>query len=363
MNKFVEGIMMVNVLDFSDQWIYWLRGDGDQPRRRPPPDEDDEENVGDGDEGGGGNVSGALSTVFTNFQTGAVGVGAAATQLWRAFWPDGKAPTAPAADDSKDRKDQTDPGIKTDVLNLKIGELPNLPVEVDEGSTIAASGPTSATGSTLAAGNFMANGETSGVNGGLDIRGTLGDPTTATSGKLFGRSHRVIHSRADVPFCNGHSWFDDPSTAAGIASFEAMQKRPETPASKLGLLYNLVPGPLATILITQYKKEYDSQQQSVGYHLDITVLDPASKVLSGEKRIYAPSGQDITVNANLNYPLYVKVDDKNENPISFRYGNPLLSFVLRAQWDSNDQSQDHRCVINPQGPWEDKRQIKCSFKY
>lgn len=134
-------------------------------------------------------------------------------------------------------------------------------------------------------------------------------------------------------------------------------------AGSMILRLNFVPGPLATILITQYKKEYDSQQESVGYHLDITVLDPASKVLFGEKRIYAPSGQDITVNANLNYPLYVKVDDKNENPISFRYGNPLLSFVLRAQWDSNDQSQDHRCVTDPQGPWEDERQIKCEFKY
>lgn len=370
MNPNVLAIAVVNVLNYNDWWIYWMRGDGDQPRRRPTPSGDDDGNGGGGNQRGNGNgngnsgstmnsLGGIVSTGLTNLGTNAGGFGAAA---WRAFWGNGKDPTAPAGDDSKDRKDQTDPGIKTDVLNLKIGELPDLPVGIDEKSTIAASDPTSVTDSTLAADNFKPNDETSSVNGDLNIDESLENPTTATSGKLFGRSHRIIYSRADVGFCNGHDWFEDPSIA-DFTSYKAMQERPETPASSYGLLYNLVPGALATILITQYKKEYDSQQQSVGYHLDITVLDPASEVLFGGKRIYAPSGQEITVNANLNFLLYVKVDDKDENPISIRYGNPLIfNTVNGAQWDSNDQSQEHRCVTDPKGPWEDKRQIMCLFK-
>lgn len=198
--------------------IHNLEDESKRARRRPTPSGDDDGNGGGGNQRGNGNgngnsgstnaLGGIVSTGLTNLGTDAVGLGAAA---WRAFWGNGEDPTAPAGDDSKDRKDQTDPGIKTDVLNLKIGELPDLPIGIDEKSTIAGSDPTLVIDSTLAADNFKPNDETSRVNGDLNIDESLENPTTATSGRLFGRRHRVIHSRTDVPFCNGQSWFDDPS--------------------------------------------------------------------------------------------------------------------------------------------------------
>ncbi|MCJ1425095.1 hypothetical protein MMC29_002983 [Sticta canariensis] len=145
-----------------------------------------------------------------------------------------------------------------------------------------------------------------------------------------------------------------------------MPRRPEiasSPASSYGLLCPFVPGDLATLLITQYKKQFDSQRQSIDYHLDITILDPAGKVIFTEQQVDAPSRQEITVDAHLNLLLHVEVDDENDSPISLRYGDPLiLNTVNGVKWNNNDQSQDHKCVTDPEGSWDDKRQIMCLFK-
>lgn len=370
-NEAVEGIVAVNINNYEDQWIYWQRGDGDQPRQRPRPDGDNPERGGngngrdgDGNEwGGNGNgrvgdgngwgrnamnaVTGVVGTGLTNLQTGALRLGG---QAWRAVSGGRKHPTAPAGDDSKDRKDQPNPGTMTDVLNLKIGELPELPVGIDEKMTMAATDPTST------ADDMVANDLTSGG-------GMLGDTDTATFGKLFGRRHRIMHSRADVGFCNVDDWVADPWNPdfPGDTSMPLRLEMPSIPASSLGPFYPIVPGEVATLLITQYQKQFDSHQQSMDFHLDITVLDPARKVLFAEQQIDTPSRQEMEIDAHLTLPLYVEVDGENTNPnpISIRYGDPPWTGV---KWNSDDESQDHRCVTDPKGKWGDKRQIMCLFK-
>ena len=392
----VDGIVVVNVEDFDDQWLYWERGDGDQPRQRPEPGGDGNGDDGNGNgrggdgngngngrngnrqggdltewnggnaDGNGGSVwnalTGALGTGLIRLQTTAAGFGAAGLEAWRAVMGGRKHPSMPAGDPNH-RMDQPDPGIKTDVLNLKIGELPDIPGGMDETSTVAAIDPTSG------ADGFEANDETSreeepGIGGVLNTDGIGGISNTATSLGLFGRGHRM-HSRTVYGSCNGDNWVADPWNPdfPGYTGMSGRPKDASRPASSYGALYPFAPGALATLLITQYGKRFDSQRQSSDYHLDITILDPAGKVIFTQKQIDAPSRQEITVDAGLNFLLHVKVADEKDGPISFRYGDPLiLNVVNGVKWDSNDKSQDHRCATDPAGLWEDKRQIMCMFK-
>ncbi|MCJ1429885.1 hypothetical protein MMC29_007800 [Sticta canariensis] len=238
-NEAVLGIVVVNVEDYEDQWIYWIKGDGDQARRRARPGGDGNGNGGNGNGRGGdgkriesgnekggdftewsgngnghGNdgsvwnvLTGVLGTELTHLQTSAIGFGATGLEAWRAFLGGRKHPSTPAGDPNH-RMDQPDPGTKTDILNLKIGELPDFPDGIDETSTMAAIDPTAA------ADDFEANDETSeeeelGIGGVLNTDEVWGKSNTATSLKLFGRSHRM-HSRTVVGTCNGDDWVEDP---------------------------------------------------------------------------------------------------------------------------------------------------------
>ena len=372
-NEAGKGIVLVNVENFKDAWVYWLRGEGDEAHQRPIPGQDGNDDIARfiewEDTGKDGNffngLAGPLSTgagIMGVVQTAVGGWTAAGMEAVRALWAHKKRPTSPAGDHTN-QLDQPDPGIKTDVLDLKIGGLPDLPDGMDETSTITAKDPT------LVADDFEANDGTSreedlGIGGVLPTDNVLGDSNTATFSNLIGRGHRM-RSRTFVGTCNGDSWVDDPSNPDfpghkdTLIQLEISSKQ----ASSYGLLYPFAPGELATLQITQYAKTFDSQRQSVDYHLDITILNPAGTVVFTEQQMDAPSGQEITVDAKLQLPLYIEVADKKDSPISFRYGDPLiLNTVNGVRWDSNDKSQDHRCVTDPEPLWEDKRQITCLFK-
>ena len=392
----VQGIIMVNVKDYEDQWIYWTKGDGDQPRRRPIRGGDDDGSDGNGNgrdsngngngkgpydngRGGDGNgnrngnsdplmnvvtgVVGGAETGWTNLQMGVASLGVTALEGWRAHFGGINHPTMPAGDDFKDRKDQLDPGIKTDVLDLKTGELPDMPDGIDEKPTVVSIDPTS-TADELETNDGTSQGIL-GIGGVLNTDEIGGNSNPATTWNLFGRDRFIRRSRAAVGFCNSDDWVDDP-WSPNFPDYAAMIGRPGTlssPASSYGLLYPFVPGELATVSITQYDKQFDAQRQSVDYHLDITVRDSGSNVLFAVQLIAAPSGKEITVDAHLNFLLHVGVDDAKEKPISIRYGDPLLlNSVNGAKWSSDDQSQDHRCTTDPTGSWEDKRLIMCFFK-
>lgn len=252
-------------------------------------------------------------------------------------------------------------------MDLKIGELPNSPVGTDDKPTVVATDPTSV------ADNIEVNDEKSGegvlrVGGALNANEIGENSNSAATWNLFGRSRIIMHSHA-ASVCNGDSWIDDVwnpdfpghtgmkghlGTPIGLAFI--------SPAPVFKLLYPLLPGDLATVLITQYEKQFDSQRQSMDYHLDITVLDPAKRVLFTVRKIATPSREAVAVDAHLEFWLHVEVDEEKENPISFRYDDPLIfNIVNGTKWNSDDQSQDPRCTTDPKGPWEDKRQIKCFF--
>ena len=384
-NEAVSGIVVVNIDDYDDQWLYWARGDGDQARRRPsqPPPDDNGDGDGhvnpegstEGNRNGGGGygpmfnaLTGALTTGtgiagsgLTQLRTGATGLINAGLEAWR-IYRGGKKPLSTPAGDSNHRKDQPDPGTKTDVLNLKIGELPNLSDGIDEKWTPTAIDPLPG------ANDLEANVDTSregdwGIGGVLNADNNFEDPNTATSLNLFGRGRRM-RSRMVPGTCNG-DWAADPSSLH-IPGRGDMLQRLETAASQsstYGLLYPFAPGVVATLLITQYEKQLDSQRQSVDYHLDVTILNGDGKPSFTQQQIDAPSGQETTVEAQLPLPLYVEVADEKNSPISFRYGTPLImDTVSGVRWDSNDQSPDHRCTTDPAGSWENKRQIMCLFK-
>lgn len=368
-NVNVYGIMAVNVEDYEDQWIYWMKGDGDQARSRPT---DGNGRGGDGDAsgngwsssvmnavtgvigtGGGTGMTGALGTGINNLKTGVFELGASAKQRWRAISGGTNHPTAPAGDDARNRKVQPDPGIKTDVLNLKIGELPNLPVGINEQSTIATD-----LKSTAAADDFDLSDKNFGM---LNPDGISGD-SSSTSGMLFGRGRRILHARTIDQACSDH-WVDDPSNPDFPDDDTGKPGRlriPSIPNPTLitGLLYPLVHGGRATLLITQHAKEVNLQGQ-LDYHLDISILGPDGKPLFAENGIDVTPGQEITIDAHLQFLLHVDVDDDENNPISIRYGDPLFNAVNGVQWKSNDQSEDHRCVTDP---WDDdQRKVMCFF--
>ena len=382
-NEAVLGIVAVNVEDYDDQWLYWSRGDGDQARRRPSPDDN-----GDGDGGvnregsteengtqneGSGSMLNALtgavttgtatlSTGLIQLQTGVAGFVTAGLEAWRAFRGN-KKPLSTPAGDSSHRKDQPDSGTKTDVLDLKTGKLPDFSDGINQISNPTAIDPLPV------ANDFEANVDTS-REGDLGIGGFLNadnnnfeDPNIATSLNLFG-SGRRMRSRTVPGICND-DWAADPSSF-DIPDRGDMLQRLETAAdqsSTYGLLYPFAPGDLATLLITQYEKKLDSQRQSIDYHLDVTILNAASQPSFTQQQIDAPSGQETAIEAQLPLQLYVEVADAKESPLSFRYGTPLImNTVSGVKWDSNDQSQDHRCTTDPAGSWEDKRQIMCLFK-
>ncbi|MCJ1462930.1 hypothetical protein MMC07_001534 [Pseudocyphellaria aurata] len=363
-NPFVRSIVVVNDQDYDEQWIYWMPGD-ERPRKR------EEGEIGEGERefGDVGNrpsgnyqdrqpykddgdywrgnvmnaVSGTLGAGVNSVQTGVSG-------LLRAVVGGQNPPTAPPGGATKERKDQPDTGTKTDVLNLNIGALPDSLVGIDGQSTVATVNPT------LATDFFPANDETS-------IGGLNGLSNTETSLNLFGRGRRIMQPRAATASCLA-SWFDDlrnpgfPSRRRKSDVFKihaAVDKF-------LGQLYKWLPGDLATVQITQHKK------QSEVYHIDISVLDPKNKVIFGEQQIVAQPGKEIAIDTQgrLNVPLYVKVEDDNEKPIYFRYGNPPFA----TQWYSNDPpvstgpfelNHDHHCETDPMGPWDEKRQIRCRF--
>lgn len=68
-------------------------------------------------------------------------MGATSLELLRALPGGLNHPVAPAWDDSKDQKDQADPGIETNALDLKIRELPDSPVGTDDQSIVVATDP------------------------------------------------------------------------------------------------------------------------------------------------------------------------------------------------------------------------------
>lgn len=353
-NPFVSAIMIVNDQDFEDQWLYWMPGD-EKPRKRG-----DTRDVGNRQRGTGKNseyseykndngywgenvmnaVVGTVSTGLTSVQTTALG-------LLRAVLGGRTPPTAPPSGDAEKRKDQPNTGTKTDVINLNIGELPDSPAGIDGELTLAAMNPTSAT-------DFSpANDETSSG----DLRGIS---NTETSLSLFGRGRRIMKPRAVAASCLG-SLFDDPR----IPDFPSHRRKSDVFKIStikdifLGQLYKWMPADLAKVRITQYKK------QSEVYHIDISVLDPNQNVIFGEQQLVAQPGQEITIDTKgrLLLLLYVKVDDGNEKPISFRYGDP------GTQWYSNDLpsvtangfNQDHYCVTDPLGLWDEQRQVQCLF--
>ena len=388
-NRAVRGIVLVNVNDYDDQWPYWLRGDGDQARRRPPedpPGDNGDRRGGDGDvnregstertgnenEGSGlmfNALTGAVTTgtatlgaALTQLQTGVAGFVTAGLEAWRAFRGN-KKPLFTPAGDSSHRKDQPDSGTKTDVLDLKTGELPDFSDGINQISTPTAIDPLPV------ANDFEANVDTS-REGDLGIGGFLNadnnnfeDPNIATSLNLFG-SGRRMRSRTVPGICND-DWATDPSSFDIPSPGDTLQRLEiaADQSSSYGLLYPFAPGDLATMLITQYEKKLDPQRQSIDYHLDVTILNAAGQPSFTRQQIDAPSGQETAIEAQLPLQLYVEVADAKDSPLSFRYGTPLImNAVGGAKWDSNDQSQDHRCTTDPAGSWEDKRQIMCLFK-
>ena len=307
-------------------------------------------------------LTGALTTGAGIVQTGAASLVTTGLEVWRAIRGGKNHLSTPAGDPNR-QKAQPNPGTKTDVLDLKIGELPDFSDGIDEKSSTTEIVPSSV------ADDFDANIDTSregdlGIGGVLNADNYFGDFNAATSWNLFGRSPR-LRSRNVPGTCNGDDWADDPSSLH-IPGRGDMLQRLEIAASQsstYGLLYPFAPGEVATLLITQYEKKLDSQRQSVDYHLDVTILNADGKPSFTQQQIDAPSGHETTVDAHLPLPLYVEVADEKDSPISFRYGTPLImNTVSGVKWDSNDQSQDHRCTTDPAGLWDDKRQIMCLFK-
>ncbi|MCJ1465964.1 hypothetical protein MMC07_004583 [Pseudocyphellaria aurata] len=364
-NTNVYGIIAVNVENYDDQWIYWMKGDGDQPRSRPKDGNGDLNENGRGGNGDGSGsdwsssvmnavtgvigtggstgVMGALGTGINNLKTGLFELGATMKQHW------------PAGADANNQKDQPDPGMKTDVLNLKIGELPNLPVGINEQSTIATN-----LKSTTAADDFDPG---DGNLGMLNPDGLLGDSFSTTSGTLLGRSRRILRARAMGQVCSDH-WVDDPSNPdfpnddTGKPGRLMIPSMP-IPAKINGLLYPFVHGDQAILLINQHTKQVNLQGER-DYHLDISILSSDGKTFFAANGIGMTPGQEITIDAHLQFPLHLEVDDNENSPISIRYGDPLLfNTVNGVQWDSNDQSEDHRCVTDP---WDnDQRKLMCFF--
>ena len=265
-------------------------------------------------------VVGGAETGWTNLQMGTASLGVTALEGWRAYFGGKNHPAMPAGDDSKDQKDQLGPGIKTDVLDLNIGELPDLPDGTDEKPTVIATDPPSAVD------GLEINDGTSqgilGVGGALNTDEIGENSNTATTWNLFGRDRFILRARAAVSFCNSDDWVDDPLNP-NFPDYAAMVGRPgipNSPASIYGPLYPFVPEELATVSITQYDKQFDAQQQAVDYHLDITVRDSDSNVLFAVQQIAAPSGKEITVDANLNFLLHVEIDDAKKNQSPFDTG-------------------------------------------
>ncbi|MCJ1464620.1 hypothetical protein MMC07_003233 [Pseudocyphellaria aurata] len=362
-NRRVTRILAVNDQHFDDQWIYWKPGD-ERPRTR---DEgkigEDESELGDvgnrpsgdyqpyeGDENyGGGNVMNAFGGALGAGLTGASG-------LLRAVVGGPKPPTVPPGGATKEPKDQPDTGTKTDVINLNIGALPDSPVGIDGESTVGAVNPTWATDYSLATAFFPSNDDTS--SGGLQ-----GISNIETSLNLFGRGRRIMQRRAVTASCLAASLFDDPRNP------DFPSRRRESDVFKIsatvdkfvGQIYKWIPGELATVQITQHKK------QSGVYHINISFLDPNRNVIFSKQQIVVQTGKEIAIDTQrqlnlLNLLLYVKVENGNEEPIYFRYGGD--------QWSSSDPpfvtgsldfKHDHHCVTEPQGPWDEKRQIRCRF--
>lgn len=348
-NPKLSGIIAVDIGNLRDRWIYWMPGDGDQPRQRPGPGGDNNRNGGDQNgklgTGGGqerdGNTGPVMNAVLTgvgtgwaSLQTTAVGWGTAGVESLRAIFQNGKSPTAPSGD-SNDQKNAPNQGTLTDVLDKKIGQLP---ASSGEQSPVAMS-------DSSAADEFKANDET-----------LPQVSATDTPWKLFGRD-RIIRSRTVGVSCNDY-WIDKPWHPAGdTVGMPGSIQIPNPPASAFGPLYNLYPGDSATVMITQWKKESE-------YRLDVSILDPTNNVIFNQEQILASPGQEITIDTQgrLILLFYVEVGDDDQSPISFRYGDPDIWLAGGDKWDSKDQSQAHKCVTNPVGSWVDNRVITCLFK-
>ncbi|MCJ1463107.1 hypothetical protein MMC07_001712 [Pseudocyphellaria aurata] len=372
-NPAVQGIFIVNINDFADQWKYWERGDGDAARERPRRDDGGNGNGNSGNGRGGSSMNAVVPAVTSlgGWLNGGVGAGAAALGTLRALT---EHPFGSTGDDTKSQQDQPE-GVKTDVLpNSNTAELPDLPVGIDQ-NPIKVGLLNSDIGefSNVPIGisqyptDVAATDSTSpdiqrfDLGGGSTSYANWRNSNPATSLKLFGRRRRMVQTRGIFDLCSIY-WVDasDPDYPRDEIAPEALNINVPA-ASSLGPLYHWVDGDRATVKITQHKRSSDSPGQP--YYLDINILGPNSRLLLSQPRAVAPPSREIEINTQGRLPLSLRVtvDEVKNNPISFRYGNPHFPNWSGTEWKSNEV-QEHGCVTDPTGNWDASRNILCLFK-
>lgn len=199
-------------------------------------------------------------------------------------------------------------GVKTDVLGNIIGFLPseNPPTVTDEQHA------------------------TVDINGASDASG--------------------IFKRQSTPVC--YDWSDIPDfpTFPGDPRLTTYFEGVPDPQ-----YFDMAQGGWALIQVTQYAKIFPLLQISDDYKLDLWIRNPANnnQLLGSVVSADAPKDQQIQVVSLLPFALYVWTGATDDDPLHFRYGE--------LEWDSNDDSDDHKCVF---GAWTtEKREGTCKLHY
>lgn len=237
-------------------------------------------------------------------------------------------------DNTNDPGSGDTPGVKTDVLDNTVGNLPSVfngPAGGDELKT------------------------TLGTEGMIGTSGT----DTSGNGNLFGdldkdwkdyemptRRHLGLQARFG-PACD---WSIYPLTT------------PNDPSSDQTTDNSIVPPPskyvapgaissLATVQVTEYEENLPAMDQTGHPHLEISISNKAGEVIGGLQATDAPPDQDLTVWSNLPYALRVSL---NEEVLYFKYA---WDTPYAISWDMNDP----KCQI---GPWNTGiRGVYCDFTY
>lgn len=116
----------------------------------------------------------------------------------------------------------------------------------------------------------------------------------------------------------------------------------------------------ALVQVIQYAKSFSLLYKSDDYKLDLWIRNPndlnhqpQGQLLGSVIGANAQEGAAVKVLSLLPYALFVSTGATNADPLHFRYGE--------QEWDSNDNSDEHKCKFNA---WTaENREGSCNFKY
>lgn len=119
----------------------------------------------------------------------------------------------------------------------------------------------------------------------------------------------------------------------------------------------------AIVSVVQYARNDPDINPSPNPKLDVTVFNSKGETIGELLGSDAPTGQPVTVSSKLPYAILVTTQSRDEDTLLFAYAAGEGNWMSGGseKWESNDLSTEHRCSDNI---WKSgRRVVDCKFTF